>query len=195
VRWLGQNPPNVEGAQEALDCIVRDANRAADVIGRIRELLRKNTPPMANLDVNEVIREVIVLTSYETSRRDTTVVTDLAEGLPQINGDRVQLQQVMLNLIMNGLEAMSTILDKPRELRIQSLISAGTIQIQIRDSGMGWDMRNFASAFDPFFTTKKNGIGMGLTISRSIIEAHGGRLWAEPHIPHGAILKFTLPIS
>jgi len=195
VRWLGQQPPNVEGAEEALECIVRDANRAADVIGRIRALLRKNTTPMSNLDVNEVIREVLVLTSFETSRRDAAVTAELADGLPSVLGDRVQLQQVILNLIMNGLESMSTIVDRPRHLRIQSVKTAGGICIQVRDSGKGWDMRHFTSVFDPFFTTKKEGIGMGLTISRSIIEAHGGRLWAEQDTPHGAILTFTLPTS
>jgi len=195
VRWLGQTPPNVEGAEEALDCIVRDANRAADVIGRIRTLLKKNTTPMLNLDINEMIREVLVLTSYETSRRDTTVFIELAEGLPPVPGDRVQLQQVILNLIMNGLEAMSAIMDRPRQLRIQSNRAADCICIQVRDSGQGWDTRHFPFVFDPFFTTKRDGIGMGLTISRSIIESHGGRLWAEQDTPHGAILNFTLPTT
>ena len=193
VRWLGQTPPNVEGAEEALHCIVRDANRAADVIGRIRALLKKNPTPMLNLDINEVIREVLVLTSYEASRRDTKVVTNLTEGLPEVLGDRVQLQQVILNLIMNGLESMSLVMNRSRELRIQSTRGADSIQIQVQDSGVGWDMGSFTSAFDPFFTTKKDGIGMGLTISRSIIEAHGGRLWAEQGMLHGAILNFTLP--
>ncbi len=195
MRWLGQTPPNVEGAEEALDCIVRDANRAADVIGRIRALLKKNSMPMSSLDVNEVIREVLVLTSYETSRRNAMVFTELAEGLPTVLADRVQLQQVILNLIMNGLEAMSAIMDRPRQLRIQSTRAADCIRIQVRDSGHGWDVRHFTSIFDPFFTTKIDGIGMGLTISRSIIEGHGGRLWAEQDTPHGAILNFTLPIS
>jgi PAS domain S-box-containing protein len=193
VRWLGQTPPNVEGAEEALDCIIRDANRAADVIGRIRALLKKNTMPMSNLDVNEVIREVLVLTSYETSRREVSVTAELDEGLPHVSGDRVQLQQVILNLVMNGLEAMSATTDRPRQLRIRSTRAADSIQVQVRDSGRGWDMRHFTSVFDPFFTTKTDGIGMGLTISRSIIESHGGRLWAEQDIPNGAVLNFTLP--
>jgi len=195
VRWLGQTPPNVEGAEEALECIVRDANRAADVIGGIRALLKKNPSPMLNLDVNEVIREVLVLTRFETSRRDTAVLAELAAGLPPVLGDRVQLQQVILNLIMNGLEAMSTIVNRPRELRIQSMQSADGVQIQVRDTGRGWDMQHFTSVFDPFFTTKKDGIGMGLAISRSIVESHGGRLWAEQGTPHGAILNFTLPTT
>ena len=195
VRWLGQTPPNVEGAEEALECIVRDANRAADVIGGIRALLKKNPMPMLSMDVNEVIREVLVLTRYETSRRDTIVVTELADGLPPVLGDRVQLQQVILNLIMNALEAMSTITDRPRRLRIQSMQSGDCVRIQVRDTGRGWDMRNFTSVFDPFFTTKKDGIGMGLAISRSIVESHGGRLWAEQEAPHGAILNFTIPTT
>jgi two-component system sensor kinase FixL len=151
--------------------------------------------PMLSLEINEVIREVLVLTRYETSRRNTAVILELADGLPPVLGDRVQLQQVILNLIMNALEAMSTIEDRPRELRIQSSGSAECIQIQVRDTGRGWDMQHFTSVFDPFFTTKKDGIGMGLAISRSIVESHGGRLWAEQETPYGAILNFTIPTT
>jgi PAS domain S-box-containing protein len=194
-RWLGQQPPDLVGAGEALECIVRDANRAAQVIGRIRSLLKKNPTPMVHLDVNDIIQEVLLLTAYETSRRHIAVMTQLESRLPAILGDRVQLQQVMLNLIMNSLDAMSAITDRIRELRIQSSRNPDCVLIQVEDSGHGWDPQYSNSIFDPFFTTKKDGIGMGLTISRSIIEAHGGRLWAERGAPYGAVLKFCLPIS
>jgi len=195
VRWLGQQPPYLEGAGEALDCIVRDANRAAQVIGRIRSLLRKNPTPIVQVDINEIIREVLLLTSYETNRRQIAVMTELDSDLPSIPGDRVQLQQVMLNLIMNSLDAMTAITDRTRQLRIKSSRNPDCVLIQVADTGHGWEPQHSNSIFDPFFTTKKDGIGMGLTISRSIIEAHGGRLWAERGTPHGAILKFSLPIS
>jgi C4-dicarboxylate-specific signal transduction histidine kinase len=194
-RWLGQQPPNLEGAGEALECIVRDANRAAQVIGRIRSLLRKNASPMVQLDINEIIRDVLLLTAYETNRRNVVVVTKLENDLPIILGDRVQLQQVMLNLIMNSLDAMNAIADRARELRIQSSKNPDCLLIQVADSGNGWDPQHSNSIFEPFFTTKEDGIGMGLTISRSIIESHGGRLWGERGTPQGAIVNFCLPIS
>jgi PAS domain S-box-containing protein len=195
VRWLSQQPPDLGGAGEALECIVRDANRAAQVIGRIRSLLKKHSTPMVHLDINEIIREVLVLTTHETDRRRASVTTELANHLPPVLGDRVQLQQVMLNLIMNSLDAMSAITDRPRQLHLSSSRNPEGVLIQVKDSGPGWDPQHTNSIFDPFFTTKKDGIGMGLTISRSIIETHGGRLWAERGTPHGANLNFTLPIA
>jgi len=195
VRWLSQQPPDLGGAGEALECIVRDANRAAQVIGRIRSLLKKHSMPMVHLDINEIIREVLVLTAHETNRRQASVTTELASHLPPILGDRVQLQQVLLNLIMNSLDAMSAITDRARQLQISSSRNADGVLIQVKDSGQGWNSQHGSSIFDPFFTTKKDGIGMGLTISRSIIESHGGRLWAERGTPHGAILNFTVPIA
>jgi PAS domain S-box-containing protein len=196
VRWLAQKPPNLQGAEEALDCIVRDGNRAASVVGRIRSLLKRNSTPMVHLDINEVIREVLVLTTYEINRRGVTVVTELGNHLPPILGDRVQLQQVVLNLIMNSLDAMTDITDRTRELQIKSSTKVDCVLIQVLDCGHGLPAEEPADyIFDPFFTTKKEGIGMGLAISRSIIEGHGGRLWAEPRSPFGAALNFTLPIG
>lgn len=195
VRWLAQKPPVLEGAGEALDCIVRDANRAAQIIGRIRALLSKNPTPRVHVDVNEVIREVLPLTRFETSRRGVAITADLAGQLPAVLGDRVQVQQVLLNLIMNSLDAMNAITDRPRELRIKSSRNPDSISVQVQDSGHGWEPHHPSAIFDAFFTTKKDGIGMGLTISRSIVESHGGRLWAERAAPHGAILNFTLPIA
>jgi PAS domain S-box-containing protein len=195
IRWLAQQPPNVQGAEESLDCIVRDGSRAAAVIGRIRSLLRKSSTPMVNLDINDVIREVLVLTSYEINRRGITVVTELGSHLPPILGDRVQLQQVVLNLIMNSLDAMTEITDRTRQLEIKSSRKMDCILTQVLDCGYGLPTQSSDSIFDPFFTTKKDGIGMGLTISRSIIETHGGRLWAEQRSPQGALLNFTLPLG
>jgi PAS domain S-box-containing protein len=194
VRWLSQRPPVVKGAEEALDCIVRDANRAAQVIGRIRSLLTKDSTPMVHLDINDVIREVLLLTSHETNRRQTTVSTELAGDVPPVLGDRIQLQQVLLNLIMNSLDAMNGSSRRAARLCIRSSVNADGLLVQVEDTGHGWDPKHSSSIFDPFFTTKKDGIGMGLTISRSIVEAHGGRLWAERRTPHGATMNFSLPV-
>jgi PAS domain S-box-containing protein len=195
LRWLAQDPPRLEDAGEAIECIVRDANRAAQVIGRIRALLGKNPTPMFHVDVNEIIREVLALTRDEMNRRKTVLKTDLAGHLPPVLGDQVQLQQVVLNLIMNSLDALNAVTNRPRELRINSSRSPDSVSVHVQDSGPGWEAEHSAAIFDAFFTTKKDGIGMGLTISRSIIEAHGGRLCAERTTPHGAILSFTLPIA
>jgi len=195
VRWLGQQPPGVGDAREALDCIVRDANRAAEVIGRIRSLLAKTGTPMVKTDVNEVIREVLLLMEHELHRRGATVTTHLAHRLPPVLGDRVQLQQVMLNLIMNGLDAMSLVNDRERQMEIRSMEKGDGVLVEVQDAGSGWEDQHSTSMFEPFFTTKESGIGMGLTISRSIIEAHGGRLWAERGTPYGATMRFSLPMT
>jgi C4-dicarboxylate-specific signal transduction histidine kinase len=150
---------------------------------------------MVAVDINDVVREVVLLIKYETDRRGVSVTTELATDLPPIVGDRVQLQQVLLNLIMNGLDAMTALTDRPRVLQIRSLKDRDSVMVQVEDSGAGWDPRHQNLIFDPFFTTKKDGIGMGLTISRSIVERHGGRLWAERRKPEGAILNFTLPMA
>jgi PAS domain S-box-containing protein len=195
VRWLGQQPPDLEGAGEALDCIVRDANRAAQVIERIRSLLRKDPTPMGYLDLNEVIREVLALTRFETSRRGAIISTSLTSPLPAVIGDRVQLHQVLLNLIMNSLDAMEGVADRPRQLLISSKVHADYVVIQVKDSGPGWNPEESDRIFDPFFTTKKNGIGMGLAISRSIVETHGGRLWAGEGNSRGAVMNIYLPVA
>jgi PAS domain S-box-containing protein len=193
VRWLGQQPPGVDDAQEALDWIVRDANRAAQVIGRIRSLLTKGSAPMVEVDVNDVIREVLLLTEHEVHRRGVAVKTHLTLDLVPVLGDRVQLQQVVLNLIMNSLDAMSVINDRAREMEIRSIGKHDSVLVEVQDSGPGWEDQHSISMFEPFFTTKEDGIGMGLTISRSIVEAHGGKLWAERRIPCGATMRFSLP--
>jgi signal transduction histidine kinase len=191
LRYLAQQPPNLDEARGALTIAIREANRASDVIGRIRALLRKTPPPMRRLDVSEVVREVLALARNELLARGIKVKTELATGIPPVLGDRIQLQQLMLNLIMNGIDAMS-IPDRPRELLIKSAQLADGVLIQVQDSGKGLDPAKADRIFEPFFTTKPQGIGMGLSISRSIVEAHGGRLWATPVSPYGTVFQFTL---
>ena len=194
VRWLAAHPPNLEEAREAATRAVREANRAAAVIGRIRALLKKTSPITAPLDINAVIREVLALNRHELVRGDVRVQTKLAAAVPNVLGDRVQLQQVMLNLIMNAIDAMSTIMDRSRKLLIKSAKSPHGVLIRVEDSGIGLDPAHQEDRiFEPFFTTKPEGIGMGLSISRSIIEAHGGRLWAASGAEHGAVFQFSLP--
>jgi C4-dicarboxylate-specific signal transduction histidine kinase len=194
LRWLARQPPIVEEVRNALGRIVKDGNRASDVFGRIRGLIKKAPPRMDGLEINETILEVIALTRGEAVKNGVSVQTQLAEGLPLIHGDRVQLQQVILNLIMNAVEAMSGISEGSREL----LISTGKAEsdgvlVAVRDSGPGLAPASLERLFDAFYTTKPGGLGMGLSICRSAIEAHGGRLWAAANVPQGAIFQFTLP--
>jgi PAS domain S-box-containing protein len=193
LRWLAGQPPNLEEAREAIDRTVREANRASDVIRRIRALLQKGPPQMERLDLNAVIREVLILASNELLRSDVAVHTDLAADVPNVLGDRVQLQQVLLNLILNGIDAMSTITDRPRELLIKLAKHPDGVLIQVHDSGEGVDPEQAIHIFEPFFTTKPQGIGMGLSVGRSIVEAHGGRLWFTPGPSHGVVFQFTVP--
>ena len=193
LRWLAGQPPNLEEAREAIDRTVRDANRASEVIVRIRALLQKVPPQMEQLDVNAFIREVLTLAGNELLRSGIAVQTDLAPDVPNVLGDRVQLQQVLLNLILNGIDAMRTITDRPRELRIKSAKHPDGVLIQVHDSGDGVDPEQANHIFDPFFTTKPQGIGIGLSVGRSIVEAHGGRLWFTPGPSHGVVFQFTVP--
>ena len=193
LRWLAGQPPNLEEARDATERTVREANRASDVIRRIRALLQKGPPQMEQLDVNAVIREVLTLAGNELLRGGVAVQTELAPDVPNVLGDRVQLQQGLLNLILNGIDSMSTITGRPRDLLIRSVNHPEGVLIEVHDSGVGVDPERADSIFEPFFTTKPQGIGMGLSIGRSIIEAHGGRLWFTPGSPHGAVFQFTLP--
>lgn len=192
-RWLALKPPNLEEARAAVNRAVTEANRASSVIARIRALLQNAPPRMEPLDVNEIIREVLALTGHEQQREGISIETELADDLPPVLGDRVQLQQVMLNLIMNAIEAMSMVMDRPRKLHIRSARRPDGALIQVQDSGKGLDPEQIDRIFDPFFTTKPQGIGMGLSIARSIIEAHGGRLWATAGPSQGAVFQFMLP--
>jgi len=193
-RWLDRQPPHLEEVQEALARIVKDGNRAGDVIGRIRELIKKAPPRKDWVDINEAIREVIELTRREAVKTGVSAQMHLAEGLPLIYGDRVQLQQVILNLIINAVEAMGGVRDGPRELLISTgQAEPGGVLVAVRDSGPGLAPATLEHLFEAFYTTKTTGLGMGLSICRSIIEAHGGRLWAEANEPQGAIFRFLTP--
>ena len=197
MRWLGAVEPNLDEARAAITRIIKEGRRAANVIGRIRTLMKKSEPQTDALDVNEVIKEVLTLTGHEISRRGVTLRTGLAAGLPPITGDPVQLQQVLVNLIMNAIEATAARGEGPRELLVTSeelVIDTDRIVVGVRDSGVGIDSENMDRLFEPFFTTKATGMGMGLSISRSVIERHGGRLWAAPNDGAGATFRFTLPV-
>jgi PAS domain S-box-containing protein len=193
LRWLAGHPPHLGEAREAIDRTVREATRASNVIRRIRALLQKGPPQMERLDVNAVIREVLILADSELLKGGVTVQTELAADVPAVLGDRVQLQQALLNLILNGVDAMSAVTDRPRELRIQSAKHPEGVLIQVHDSGEGVDPKQADHIFEPFFTTKPQGIGMGLSVGRSIVEAHGGRLWFTPGFSHGVVFQFTVP--
>ena len=196
LRWLAAETPNLDEARAAVREIVRDGNRASAVIARIRGLLKKGEPVTVQLSVNDVVREIIMLTQGEVLRRDASLLTELADGLPAVLADRVQLQQLLLNLMMNALDAMSAVTDRPRVLRIRtSTYDPATILVALRDSGVGLNPGQMERLFEAFYTTKSEGMGMGLSISRSIVEMHGGRLWATPNDGFGATFQFTLPIE
>ena len=196
LRWLARTPPNLQEAKEALDAVVKQGSRASEVIGRVRALLRNRKPEYVALNVNEAIREVLGLTGHALRSRDVAVQLRLPEGLPPALGDRVQLQQVIMNLIMNGADAMASIIERPRILQIESAHDEGqSVLVSIRDAGTGIDEAIRERIFEPLFTTKSTGMGMGLSICRSIVEAHGGCLWVSPAKPYGADFQFTIPIS
>jgi signal transduction histidine kinase len=198
LRFLGAQPPDLEEAREALGSILKDGARAGDVIGRIRTLITKVPVPTRNdrLDINETILEVVALTRSEALRNGVSLQVRLAKDLPLIQGDRVQLQQVMLNLIINAVEAMSGVSERSRDLLIGSEKDASNgVLVTVRDSGPGLNPESFDHLFDAFYTTKPGGMGMGLSICRSIVEAHGGRIWASRTAGLGATVQFTLPVG
>jgi PAS domain S-box-containing protein len=192
LRWLSAQPPGLAKAHEAAERIVRDGKEAGEVVRRIRALFKRAALEKIELDMNEVIGEVLRLLSGEAARRHVAVETDLAKNLASVTGDRVQLQQVIFNLLLNGIEAMDPVLDRPRKLFIRSnQHSPEAVLVEIRDCGVG--LKDPEKVFEAFFTTKEDGMGMGLAICRSIIDAHHGRLWASPGQDAGAIFSFTLP--
>jgi PAS domain S-box-containing protein len=196
LRWLAAQPPDLEKVRKALSRIAEDGMRAGNIILGIRALINKVPPRQARLDINEAIREVTALTRGEATKTGVSVQTDLADGLPLIYGDRVQLQQVILNLIINAIEAMSGVGETPRALRISTgLAEPGDVLVAVRDSGPGLDPASLEQLFNAFYTTKSAGMGMGLAICRSIILAHDGQLWASANEPRGAIFQFTLPVQ
>ena len=193
LRWLAGDPPNIEEARAAAMRIVKDGNRAAEIISRVRQLFKKGTAQRELVDVNEIIREMIVLLRGEITRYNILVETDLAADLSQLLADRVQLQQVLMNLMINGIEAMKDAVGA-RELAIKSRRTQNEeIVVSVSDSGVGLPPQLTEQIFNAFFTTKPHGTGMGLRISRSIIESHDGRLWAAGNTPHGASFYFSLP--
>jgi PAS domain S-box-containing protein len=193
LRWLMRDQPDLEEARAAASRIVKDATRAAEIVSRVRLLFRKGTPQRELVDVNELIRELIVLLRSEATRYSIALRTDLAADLPQLMGDSVQLQQVMMNLIINSIDAMKDV-DGTRELVIKSERADNEqLMVSIRDTGVGLPPQQTDQIFNAFFTTKPHGTGMGLRISRSIVESHGGRLWASDNFPRGASFFFTLP--
>jgi PAS domain S-box-containing protein len=195
LRWLGNHPPNLEEVVHALGRIVENGKRAGDVIGRIRALVKKEPPRRRRFDLNEAVRHVVALIRTEVLRQGVSLRTEFARSLPSMKGDRVQLQQVVLNLIMNSVEAMSGTSEGERELTISTEKASGTVVVAVRDSGPGLDPQCMDRLFEAFYTTKSSGMGMGLAICRSIIEDHGGRLWATANEPHGAVFQFTLPVE
>ena len=193
LRWLTRDQPDLEEAREAASRMAKDVTRAADIISRIGLLFKKVSPQRELVDVNEVVREMIVLLRSEATRYSISLQTKLASDLPQVMGDRVQLQQVLMNLLLNGMDAMKDV-DTTRELIINSQPAKNEqVMVSVSDTGVGLPPHQADQIFNAFFTTKPSGTGMGLRISRSIIESHGGRLWAANNFPRGASFCFTLP--
>ena len=194
LRFLDKSPPDVAEVREAVNCIVDDTDRASDVVDRIGSLIKKAPPRKEVVDLNAAILEVTALTHSEAVKTGVTVGTQLAGELPRIQCDRVQLQQVMLNLIVNAIQSMSGVEDGNRELHISTVsIEPEGVCVAVRDTGHGLRPESLPRLFEPFYTTKPDGMGMGLSICRSIIEAHGGRLWATRCEPRGALFQFTIP--
>jgi PAS domain S-box-containing protein len=196
LRWLDRATPDLAEAKEALEGVVEEGNRASQVIGRIRAFLRNRKPDYAATDINDAIREVLALTMNTLRGRNVTVQTSLPREVPMVLGDRVQLQQVIMNLVINGADAMNAITGRSRILRIGSALDGGeSVLVTVGDSGTGIDESIRSRVFDPLFTTKSTGMGMGLPICRGIVQAHGGRLWAAPATPHGTEFHFTVPVA
>jgi signal transduction histidine kinase len=193
LRWLNRDEPNLDEVRNAVSRITQDASRAGKMIENLRGLTKKSEPRFAMLDLNAAIQEILVLTRTELVRHDVMLRTDLSAGDRMVFGDRVQLQQVLLNLILNSIEAMNAVIDRPKVLTISSeRVEPSSLLVAVKDTGAGLDPTTADRIFESFFTTKPNGMGMGLSICRSIIEAHGQRLWVSPNTPHGAIFQFML---
>ena len=196
MRMLDANPPNVDGARETVRRTIRDGHRASDVITRLRALFSRKDLVTESVDLNEATREVIALALSELQRNSVIVKPELADELPSITGDRVQLQQVILNLLRNASDAMSSIDDRPRQLLIRTEQDAeGGVRLSVQDAGQGLEPESMNRLFEAFYTTKSDGMGMGLSVSRSIIENHHGRLWATPNDGPGVTFSFWVPLA
>jgi C4-dicarboxylate-specific signal transduction histidine kinase len=194
LNWLSRQSPNLEEARRALGLVVESGVRAGEVIDRIRALVKKAPPQKDRVDVNEAVLQVIALTQSEMAKNAILVQMQLAESLPAVQGDRVQVQQVILNLLINAVEAMSEMSEGPRELLISTRETESEgVLVAVRDSGPGLAPEGVDRLFESFYTTKPGGLGMGLSICNSIIEAHQGRLWASANAPRGAVFQFTVP--
>jgi signal transduction histidine kinase len=195
LRWLAKQRPPLNEVRRATERILREGHRAGDIIRSVRALAGKSAPAMTQLDINDAIREVLTLLRSELHEQDVSLETELSDDLDPIMGDRVQLQQVVLNLLMNGIEAMSTVTQAQRVLSVKSQLDGpGHVRIAVEDAGPGFAPEIMDCMFDAFFTTKASGMGMGLSVCQSIVSAHGGRLWASARSPHGAVFQFTVPI-
>jgi NO-binding membrane sensor protein with MHYT domain len=196
LRWLDRGTPDLDAARRSVEWIIDDANRAGEVIRRVRALANKSDVEKAPLDINDVVKEVIALVQGELVSHRVSLRMEFANALPVVPADRVELQQVVINLVMNGIEAMQSVTDRPRELLIRSLQDeTQQVLVSVTDCGVGISAENADRLFNAFFTTKTNGMGMGLSICRSIMEAHDGRLWATANAPRGATFQFTLPVN
>jgi len=196
LRMLAANPPNINGALETARRTIRDANRASDVITRLRALFSKKSTKSESVDLNTVTREVIALSVHRLRRARVILRPEFADDLPPVPGDRIQLQQVILNLLLNALDAMSEVNDRPRQLVIRTERDEGKwARVTVQDTGVGIEPQGVARLFETFYTTKSGGMGIGLSVSRSIIESHHGRLWAEPNDGHGSTFAFTIPLT
>jgi PAS domain S-box-containing protein len=195
LRWLAAAPPNVQEADDAVRRIIRDANRASDVIARIRQFLKRGDSNRTKVHIDEVIDDVLCLIQDQAHTHGVSLCGKSAGGLPPVMVDRVQLQQVILNLVINAIEAMGAVAAPPRALEVGAVCQHGDVVVAVRDSGIGLDPRHRDRIFDTFYTTKPDGMGMGLAISRSIVEAHGGRLWATSNEGPGVTFQFTLPVA
>jgi PAS domain S-box-containing protein len=194
--WLAGSTPRLDEARESVSLVMNDASRASDIINQIRALVKKADTQKVRLNINDIIREVIALAEGEARRHGVALRTGLGDDLPPVVGDRVQLQQVILNLVMNGVEAMVSVADRPRDLLVRShQLDADHIRVAVQDSGVGIDRAHLDKIFDTFYTTKPQGMGMGLAISRSIVENHGGRLWVVPNDGPGMTFEFALPVG
>jgi signal transduction histidine kinase len=191
---LDADPPNVDGARETARRTIRDGHRASDVIARLRALFSKKEFTLESLDLNEATREVIALSMSDLKRNRVVLQSELADDLPAITGDRIQLQQVILNLLRNASDAMAGVDDRPRQLLIRTEREDGDrVRLTVRDAGVGFDPQSMDKLFDAFRTTKSDGMGIGLSVSRSIVERHQGRLWAQPNDGPGATFSFSIP--
>jgi C4-dicarboxylate-specific signal transduction histidine kinase len=192
-RFLSVKPPNLDEVDDVLSLIVKEGNRAGEVVGRVRALIKKAPARKDAVEINDAILEVIALTRTEAANNRVLVRTQLAEGLPRVQGDRVQLQQVLLNLVINAIEAMRDVDEEERELLISTRHEPDGVSVEVRDSGPGFAAADLDRVFEAFYSTKPSGVGLGLSICRSIIEAHNGRLWASPNVPRGAVFGFVAP--